>query len=179
MYFFPGKGRMSKEIRKFTGLCSDCLVKTQCATDALVHDEEGVWGGLTKTERDIMFSQIGVQAVHQAIDQGWFQPERLPEHSAIRAIAKEYRSRKLTPSLPSQPVVVTRVVRSTVVFDFELLDAAPTVAKAVALMVEQLEEAPLPTVVLESSVVDPISSLFDFETPQFCKRPNSTLQRDS
>lgn len=154
---------MSTNARRNSELCPDCPVKEQCLKDALVHDELGVWGGLTKSERNIVFSQIGVQAVHQAIDEGWFQPDRLPEHSYIKVIAERYRNRKVTPLIPRQTVVVTEIVRTTFLFDFEQLDAEPTVEAALRLMEEQLREAPHPTVLLETTLVDSSEFRFDFE----------------
>ncbi len=32
-------------------ICSGCIVRRQCAESAVVHGEEGVWGGLTEEER--------------------------------------------------------------------------------------------------------------------------------
>jgi WhiB family redox-sensing transcriptional regulator len=49
--FFPDpkKGRWaSHEARK---VCDSCFVKGQCLDAALKHDEAGVWGGTTETDR--------------------------------------------------------------------------------------------------------------------------------
>lgn len=46
--FFPGGGRPSNKSKEF---CADCPVRVQCLDWALVHEEEGIWGGLTEAER--------------------------------------------------------------------------------------------------------------------------------
>lgn len=44
--FFP-----NKSIAKGRRFCSDCPVRVQCKTYAIVHDEYGIWGGTTRFER--------------------------------------------------------------------------------------------------------------------------------
>lgn len=46
--FFPGGGRPSNRGKK---LCAGCPVRDECLDWALVHEEEGIWGGLTEKER--------------------------------------------------------------------------------------------------------------------------------
>jgi hypothetical protein len=45
--FFP-----NKSIAKGRRFCSECPVKVQCKTYAIVHDEYGIWGGTTRFERE-------------------------------------------------------------------------------------------------------------------------------
>lgn len=47
--FFPGGGRPSNRSKKF---CGECPVRDECLDWALVHEEEGIWGGLTEKERE-------------------------------------------------------------------------------------------------------------------------------
>jgi hypothetical protein len=44
--FFP-----NKSIAKGRRFCSECPVRVQCKTYAIVHDEYGIWGGTTRFER--------------------------------------------------------------------------------------------------------------------------------
>ena len=44
------KDRLDRE-EKAKAICADCSVREECLHEALVHREEGVWGGLTKYER--------------------------------------------------------------------------------------------------------------------------------
>lgn len=52
----PRSGRYSREqitaIQNAKSICTSCPVIEQCLTHALRVDEEGIWGGLTKRERD-------------------------------------------------------------------------------------------------------------------------------
>jgi len=50
--FFP-----DKSIAKGRRFCSDCPVRTQCKTYAIVHDEYGIWGGTTRFEREQLDSE--------------------------------------------------------------------------------------------------------------------------
>ncbi len=45
--FFP-----DKSIAKGRRFCSECPVRVQCKTYAIVHDEYGIWGGTTRFERE-------------------------------------------------------------------------------------------------------------------------------
>ncbi len=46
--FFPSGGAPSWERKK---VCAGCPVRDDCLDWALVHDEQGIWGGLTEGER--------------------------------------------------------------------------------------------------------------------------------
>lgn len=162
--FFPIKGRPATRILET--LCGQCPVRIMCANDAIVHDEEGIWGGLSKPRRDIIFNQIGERLVQDAIDEGWFNQERLSEYSPIHLIANRYRKQNEKASLPSQSVVVVEVTRRTFYFDFELLEqqgVQPKAEEALELMAESLEEAPHPTVLRELHEMGSRQFRFDFE----------------
>lgn len=47
--FFFGAGGSPVNARNF---CGNCVVKRQCLHYAILHNEDGVWAGTTKTERD-------------------------------------------------------------------------------------------------------------------------------
>lgn len=48
--FFPEGGRPSNRGKK--KFCAGCPVREQCLDWALVHEEQGIWGGLTEKERE-------------------------------------------------------------------------------------------------------------------------------
>ena len=71
--YFPGKkGRPAKH-PLYEELCGSCPVRNFCANYGLVHDEEGVWGGLTKNQRDRLSPQIREAAIQEAKNQGWYE----------------------------------------------------------------------------------------------------------
>lgn len=47
--FFPNGGRPSNQPKR---LCAGCPVRDECLDWAISHEEQGMWGGLTKVERD-------------------------------------------------------------------------------------------------------------------------------
>lgn len=54
--FFPGLGD-STTLQKALGVCATCRVTTQCLNYALTNNTEGVWGGTTGRERQLMRRQ--------------------------------------------------------------------------------------------------------------------------
>ena len=50
-WFFaePGQGRFYN--RRAKELCAQCPVQRNCLNYAIVHNEQGIWGGLTEKER--------------------------------------------------------------------------------------------------------------------------------
>jgi WhiB family redox-sensing transcriptional regulator len=52
--FFPAKGHSAKPAKR---ICSGCSVRAECLAWALLHDEHGVWGGLTEAERRAVASR--------------------------------------------------------------------------------------------------------------------------
>lgn len=49
-HFFTGVGENPTKARK--ELCANCPVIAECLDYAIIYDEEGVWGGTTKRERE-------------------------------------------------------------------------------------------------------------------------------
>ena len=83
-YFFPEKG---KESRK--GYCTGCPVINQCKTYAIAHDEDGVWGGTSKYERDKMPAII-IEAIRDLYyKEGLleFRPGVVQEFLELRAVS--------------------------------------------------------------------------------------------
>jgi len=46
--FFVGRGGKSRKAKRF---CNGCPVRTECLAFASYYNEEGIWGGLSDTER--------------------------------------------------------------------------------------------------------------------------------
>ena len=42
-------------------VCARCPVKTQCLTEALKQPEQGIWGGTTEKERDLIRREKGIK----------------------------------------------------------------------------------------------------------------------
>ena len=50
--FFPHEGENNiPDTRHTRSICTGCDVRTECLRWAVEHDEEGIWGGLTKRQR--------------------------------------------------------------------------------------------------------------------------------
>ena len=50
-YFFNDAKKTN--VREAKKICAGCPVKQQCLEHGLTHDEYGIWGGLTATERRV------------------------------------------------------------------------------------------------------------------------------
>lgn len=96
-------------------LCGTCPVRHICFMDALVHDEDGVWGGTTKEERYSINRETLISAIDEALIQGWFQPHRLSEKSPIHEML---RLRRI--ATRASLVVVDQNLDFDTVPDFEL-----------------------------------------------------------
>lgn len=70
--FFPSPGR-PKKAPPYKAICDVCPIKYTCLSYAIVHDEEGIWGGLTKNERDSLAETIRPKLLDEAIAQGWYE----------------------------------------------------------------------------------------------------------
>jgi hypothetical protein len=154
-----------------------CPVKQICLLDALVHDEYGVWGGLSRDERQTIFPTLGVKAVRQAIDEGWFEPSRLPERSEIHDIVRDYRNQmESQKKVSDHPDGLPQVQPVVPFFDFEIQDAQPMEEVSSAHLEKQLVEVPLPIVAPVLNEEDSNVFRFDFETQPDDSGQSSTLQ---
>lgn len=52
------KARVTQEAK---AICADCPIRKQCAAWALAHEDFGVWGGMTATERRVERKRIGLR----------------------------------------------------------------------------------------------------------------------
>lgn len=47
-----------ESIRAAKAVCASCTERIACGTWAIEHDELGIWGGMTRHERDAIWDQI-------------------------------------------------------------------------------------------------------------------------
>lgn len=74
--FFPGRGRPNKTA-PFEQYCGICPVIDECLEFALVHEEEGVWGGTTSEQRKLWPVETILLLVKKARTEGW-EEKRIP-----------------------------------------------------------------------------------------------------
>jgi WhiB family redox-sensing transcriptional regulator len=71
--FFPAqRGRPVKE-PEWKQVCFNCPVRLECLNYAIVHDEEGNWGGATEKERKSLPRSFVRELRQIAKDAGWFE----------------------------------------------------------------------------------------------------------
>lgn len=74
--FWLGQGGSPLKGRSF---CLDCPIIDMCKNYAIVHDEEGIWGGTTKKERDEILAempQLREILTERARQEGWLEEHR-------------------------------------------------------------------------------------------------------
>ena len=74
--FFLSSGRPRKK-PLHEKLCGSCPIVNFCLSYALVYDEEGIWGGMTKTQRDHLLEKnptLQDRLIEEAKYQGWYVP---------------------------------------------------------------------------------------------------------
>lgn len=74
--FFLSSGRPRKT-PLHEQLCGSCPIVNFCLSYALVYDEEGIWGGMTKTQRDHLLEKnptLQDRLIEEAKYQGWYVP---------------------------------------------------------------------------------------------------------
>lgn len=70
--FFPDAGRPPKN-PEYKTICGNCPIQHFCLEYGIVHEEEGVWGGQTKTERDALPPIVKLALLEKAKKEGWFE----------------------------------------------------------------------------------------------------------
>lgn len=88
LFFTEKRGRPSKE-PPYMKVCSACPVAYECLNYGIVHDQEGVWGGFTKSQRDRLPKDFVLALKSLAKSQGWF--EELPD---VDALIRKIRGRR-------------------------------------------------------------------------------------
>lgn len=70
--FFPNAGRPPKN-PEYKTICGNCPIQHFCLEYGIVHEEEGVWGGQTKSERDALPYILKQTLIQKAKKEGWFE----------------------------------------------------------------------------------------------------------
>ena len=84
--------------------CEVCPVKLQCREYALVHEEYGVWGGMTETDRRAYRRTSDFDVlVFQAKKEGWLEPHNLAPQSLLDEVNGVYEVQ----TSPREPKPVT------------------------------------------------------------------------
>lgn len=60
--FFPESHSHPCEWTRAKAICFDCPFRTACVAFSLTHAVQGVWGGMTEPERDLIRAAMGVTA---------------------------------------------------------------------------------------------------------------------
>lgn len=85
--FFIGRGRPSNTPR-FLKFCGYCPVRTECLYYAVANNLDGIWGGMTKSQRDLLPPTYRQEIIQQALAEGWYEPwdtvsEPVPEYQSL------------------------------------------------------------------------------------------------
>ncbi len=70
-FFFLGRGGSPMQTR--AQFCDDCPVKKTCFEYAIVHTEQGIWGGTTDRERSTVAPFLKQRLTQQARQEGWLE----------------------------------------------------------------------------------------------------------
>ena len=70
--FFPNPGRPPNN-PPYRQMCNRCPIQQFCKEYGIVHQEIGVWGGLTQSERELLPAYVRVQLIQKAKREGWFE----------------------------------------------------------------------------------------------------------
>lgn len=79
--FFVSSGRPRK-VPLYEKFCGACPIVNFCLSYAIIYDEEGTWGGMTKTQRDLLGPEVKEALIQEAKHQGWYV-ERIPVEKLI------------------------------------------------------------------------------------------------
>lgn len=61
--FFPAKETETGRTKRAKDACRTCPFLDDCLAYGLSHVEHGIWGGLTKNEREAMAAKLGIKQV--------------------------------------------------------------------------------------------------------------------
>lgn len=119
--FFRGTGRPPKN-PEYRQICGNCPVKSFCGEYGIVHEEAGVWGGLSEAERTLLPPLLRPLLVQKAKDEGWFEYRRSVDE-IVAAISQ-------MPLDLTEPVdELSHVTNQAEIFHFDFeVESADTVA---------------------------------------------------
>jgi WhiB family transcriptional regulator, redox-sensing transcriptional regulator len=126
--FFPKPGRPAKD-PVYKEICSSCPVQNFCLEYGIVHEEQGVWGGLSKSERDLLDPSVRNRLVQKAHLEGWYEDRPSVEDLLSDLVAPE-STPQLVPDI--SPVgLLLDVEETSSVFSFETEPPQPAVTPSV------------------------------------------------
>jgi hypothetical protein len=70
--FFRGTGRPPKNA-PHKKICGNCPIRQFCLEYGIVHEETGVWGGQTQSERNSLHPIVRQSLVEKAKAEGWYE----------------------------------------------------------------------------------------------------------
>lgn len=118
---FYGVGRPADRLRR--KYCANCPVSLECLKEGTIHDEEGLWGGLSKSERRNLPYFLLQGWIAEAVQEKWFFRSRLDpapksgtRPALIIALAQLETTRLLK---PVSPVVAVLTVAHLAIFPRE------------------------------------------------------------
>lgn len=81
--FFPPRGRPSKNPH-WKQVCFTCPVRLECLNYAIVHEEDGNWGGSTERERKALPRSFVRELTAIAMAAGWYEihPDPLEDYKS-------------------------------------------------------------------------------------------------
>lgn len=97
--FFVSSGRPRK-VPLYEKFCGACPIVNFCLSYAIIYEEEGTWGGMTKTQRDQLGRDdeeretIRQALIAEAKHQGWYV-ERLPVEKLIQIAMRRQEVREI------------------------------------------------------------------------------------
>lgn len=109
--FFPSVGKNPTHARK--DLCANCPVITECLDYAIMYDEDGVWGGLTKKQRKklhFLKSTLVTTAKSQGVYEHRVPIDDLIQSERSRSVEAHSAVDEFLPEELEPPVELLRVV---------------------------------------------------------------------
>lgn len=126
--FFPKPGRPAKD-PVYKDICSNCPVQNFCLEYGIVHEEQGVWGGLSRSERDLLGPAVKNRLVQKARLEGWFE-DRPSADDLLYDLVVPVSTPELVADI--SPVgLLLDVEETSSVFSFETEQPQPVVTRSV------------------------------------------------
>jgi hypothetical protein len=120
--FFPLPGRPPKN-PVYREICAKCSVQNFCLEYGIVHEEEGVWGGQSKSERDSLSPFLRAHLVQKAKREGWYE-ERPSVDDLLSVLSPSESHPQSYPEVPS-PYLLEAEEDQSSVFSFDLSPQRP------------------------------------------------------
>lgn len=121
--FFPDAGRPPKN-PEYKTICGNCPIQHFCLEYGIVHEEEGVWGGQTKSERDSLPYILKQTLIQKAKKEGWFEYRKSIDELVAEVIVDPFLQQTNQYPTLVQPSECTDLSQSEFLFDFEKAEPA-------------------------------------------------------